>query len=113
MNPTLQRLLDTKLIAVLRSDNGDALIEVARALLAGGVDAMEVTFTVPKATRVIEAVADALWVTELCWEPGPYSIPKRHAPRCWPGRSSLSLPTRTFGVIEICRRYSVPVMPRR
>ena len=60
MTAVLERLLDTRLIAVLRADSGEALIEVGRALAAGGVDAMEVTFTVPQAHRVIEKAVQSL-----------------------------------------------------
>ena len=36
------------------------LTDVAEALLAGGVEAIEVTFTVPRAQKVLEQVADRL-----------------------------------------------------
>src|SRR6185437_1254058 len=42
------------------ADDGSRLADVAEALVAGGVEVMEVTFTVPKAHRVLETVADRL-----------------------------------------------------
>ena len=56
----LNRILNCGIVAVVRAEQGDQLVEVAEALLAGGVEAIEVTFTVPAAHRVIERVAERL-----------------------------------------------------
>jgi 2-dehydro-3-deoxyphosphogluconate aldolase/(4S)-4-hydroxy-2-oxoglutarate aldolase len=52
----LQRLLDPGIIAIIRADSSEQLVEAAGALLAGGVSAMEVTMTTPHALEVIAAV---------------------------------------------------------
>src|SRR4029077_15746635 len=59
-NSILSRILDCGIVAVVRAEKGDQLVEVAEALLAGGVEAIEVTFTVPSAHRVVERVAERL-----------------------------------------------------
>src|SRR5688572_23760348 len=60
-NPnSLQRVFDSCIVAVMRAESGDLLVDVAEALLAGGVDVMEVTCTVPRAARVLERVVDKL-----------------------------------------------------
>jgi 2-dehydro-3-deoxyphosphogluconate aldolase/(4S)-4-hydroxy-2-oxoglutarate aldolase len=56
----LARVLDTGIVAVIRASSGDLLADVAEALLAGGIDVMEITFTVPSAVRVLERVADRM-----------------------------------------------------
>ncbi len=56
----LNRVLDGGIVAILRSPNGDMLGDVAEALLAGGVEVLEITFTVPRAHKVLERVADRL-----------------------------------------------------
>jgi 2-dehydro-3-deoxyphosphogluconate aldolase/(4S)-4-hydroxy-2-oxoglutarate aldolase len=53
----IQRLLDPGVIAIIRADSSDQLIEAAGALLEGGVTEMEVTMTTPGALAVISAVA--------------------------------------------------------
>jgi len=53
----IQRLLDPGVIAIIRADSSEQLVEAAGALLAGGVTAMEVTMTTPNALAVISAVA--------------------------------------------------------
>lgn len=52
----LNRLLDEKAVAVLRTDDPAALPPIAEALLEGGVSAIEVTMTVPGALGAIEEV---------------------------------------------------------
>src|SRR5260221_10855261 len=52
----IQRLLDPGIIAIIRADSSEHLVEAAEALLAGGVTAMEVTMTTPGALEVITAI---------------------------------------------------------
>jgi 2-dehydro-3-deoxyphosphogluconate aldolase/(4S)-4-hydroxy-2-oxoglutarate aldolase len=53
-------ILSTGVVAVIRAQSREQLPDIARALLAGGVTAIEVTMTTPKAIAGIEALADAL-----------------------------------------------------
>jgi 2-dehydro-3-deoxyphosphogluconate aldolase/(4S)-4-hydroxy-2-oxoglutarate aldolase len=52
--PALERL---RLVAVIRTASADTAVEVGRALLAGGVTAAEITFTVPEAEEAIRHLA--------------------------------------------------------
>jgi len=52
----VQRLLDPGIIAIIRADSSEQLVEASEALLAGGVSVMEVTMTTPNALEVITAV---------------------------------------------------------
>ena len=52
----IARLLDPGIIAIIRADSSEQLVEAAGALLAGGVTAMEVTMTTPNALEVIADV---------------------------------------------------------
>src|SRR5262245_65309304 len=56
----LERVLDRCVVAVIRAESPDLLVDVAEALVAGGVEVMEVTFTVPRATQVLENVTEKL-----------------------------------------------------
>ncbi len=49
----VERLCRTGVIAIVRAKNSDQLIDVAKALLAGGVDCIEITMTTPNALAVI------------------------------------------------------------
>jgi 2-dehydro-3-deoxyphosphogluconate aldolase/(4S)-4-hydroxy-2-oxoglutarate aldolase len=56
----LSQLLDTGVVAVIRAPSGDSLTAIAQALLDGGVPAIEVTMSTPKAIAGIEMLADKL-----------------------------------------------------
>jgi 2-dehydro-3-deoxyphosphogluconate aldolase / (4S)-4-hydroxy-2-oxoglutarate aldolase len=51
---------DRGVVAVIRASSREQLIDIANALLAGGVTAIEVTMTTPKAISGIEMLSDTL-----------------------------------------------------
>lgn len=106
----LQRVLRHVLVAVIRAPSGDRLVEVAEALLAGGVEVMEVTFTVPGAVRVLEQVADRLGNRVLL---GAGTVLDSETARIalLAGARFIVSPTVNLEVIELCRRYDRLVMP--
>lgn len=55
---TLHTIKDTGIVAVIRAQSPDQLDDVANALLAGGVVAIELTMTTPRAIAGIERLAD-------------------------------------------------------
>ncbi|MCX5676929.1 MAG: bifunctional 4-hydroxy-2-oxoglutarate aldolase/2-dehydro-3-deoxy-phosphogluconate aldolase [Planctomycetota bacterium] len=57
---TLKTLCDVGIIPVVRAKSADALLDLARALLAGGIPICEVTLTVPGAIDGIRRLAAAL-----------------------------------------------------
>jgi 2-dehydro-3-deoxyphosphogluconate aldolase/(4S)-4-hydroxy-2-oxoglutarate aldolase len=50
----IERIERSGLIAIIRADSAEGLIETCRALLAGGVEVMEVTMTTPGALAAIK-----------------------------------------------------------
>jgi 2-dehydro-3-deoxyphosphogluconate aldolase/(4S)-4-hydroxy-2-oxoglutarate aldolase len=54
---TLQTILDSGVIAIIRSDTDEGLLQAAQALAAGGVRALEVTLTTPGALEAIRAIS--------------------------------------------------------
>lgn len=106
----LARLIDCGIVAVVRARDGQRLVEVAQALLAGGVEAIEITFTVPKAVRVLEQVADALGAKVLL---GAGTVLDCETARAalLAGAEYIVSPTLDVKVIELCRRYDKLVMP--
>lgn len=106
----LARVLDTGIVAVIRASNGDLLADVAEALLAGGVDVMEITFTVPAAVRVLERVADRLGSRVLLGA-GTVLDPETARAAILAGAEFIVAPNTNPEVIRLCRRYSKLVMP--
>jgi 2-dehydro-3-deoxyphosphogluconate aldolase/(4S)-4-hydroxy-2-oxoglutarate aldolase len=56
----LSQMLDCGVVAVIRAPSKESLTPIAQALLDGGVPAIEVTMSTPKALAGIEMLADAL-----------------------------------------------------
>src|SRR5580704_6880994 len=54
----LKKVADAGVVAVIRANSKDQLIGITEALLAGGVPAIEVTMSTPKAIAGIEMLAD-------------------------------------------------------
>jgi 2-dehydro-3-deoxyphosphogluconate aldolase / (4S)-4-hydroxy-2-oxoglutarate aldolase len=106
----LRRVLDRKIVAIIRNESPDRLLEVAEALLAGGVEVMEVTFTVPRATSVLEKVAAKLGSRVLL---GAGTVLDAETARIaiLSGAEFIVSPAVNVEVIALCRRYSKPVMP--
>jgi len=106
----LSRILDTGLVAILRAPSGETLADVAEALLRGGIEVIEVTFTVPAAHRVLERVADRLGDKILL---GAGSVLDTETARTamLAGAEFIVAPTTNLDVIRLCRRYDKPVMP--
>lgn len=54
----LKTVVDAGVIAVIRAPSAEILVPLAEALLAGGIPAIEVTMSTPRAIRGIEMLAD-------------------------------------------------------
>jgi 2-dehydro-3-deoxyphosphogluconate aldolase/(4S)-4-hydroxy-2-oxoglutarate aldolase len=106
----LARVLDSGIVAVIRASNGDLLADVAEALLAGGVDVMEITFTVPAAVCVLERVAERMGQRVLL---GAGTVLDAETARAaiLAGAQFIVAPNTNPDVIRLCRRYSKLVMP--
>src|SRR5262245_13676425 len=96
----LQRILDCGVVAVLRAPSGELLADVAEALLAGGVEAVEVTFTVPKAHQVLEQVADRLG-DKIVLGAGTVLDPETARAAILAGASFIVAPTLNLEVIRL------------
>jgi 2-dehydro-3-deoxyphosphogluconate aldolase / (4S)-4-hydroxy-2-oxoglutarate aldolase len=106
----LERILKTKIVAVLRATSGEKLVGVAEALLAGGVEAIEVTFTVPRALEVIEKTAKTLG-DRILLGAGTVLDPETARAAILAGANYIVSPTLNLETIRLCRRYDVMVMP--
>jgi 2-dehydro-3-deoxyphosphogluconate aldolase/(4S)-4-hydroxy-2-oxoglutarate aldolase len=94
----------------MRSADGSILVDAAEALLAGGVIAIELTFTVPRAAQVLEQVAARLGDRAVV---GAGTVLDSETARIalLSGAQFVVSPTVSLPVIELCRRYGKLVMP--
>jgi 2-dehydro-3-deoxyphosphogluconate aldolase/(4S)-4-hydroxy-2-oxoglutarate aldolase len=107
---TLSRILECGIVAVIRSDKPDQLIQVVKALADGGVTAAEVTFTVPQADQVIREVRKAMGDTIVL---GAGTILDTETARTaiLAGAEYLVTPCLNVEVIKLAKRYGKAIMP--
>src|SRR6059058_1960179 len=106
----LKQVLDCGIVAIVRSPDGDQLVEVCRALADGGVSVVEITMTVPDALDVVRQVRKALGDRILL---GAGTILDAETARAalLAGAEFLVAPTLNLDVIRLCQRYDKLVMP--
>jgi 2-dehydro-3-deoxyphosphogluconate aldolase/(4S)-4-hydroxy-2-oxoglutarate aldolase len=106
----LQRVIDSGIVAVVRSPDSRQLVDVVGALADGGVTVVEITFSVPNALDVLKQVRQALGDRVLL---GAGTILDAETGRAalLAGAEYLVSPTLKLDVIRLCRRYDKLVMP--
>lgn len=106
----LKRVLDSGIVAVVRSPDSGKLVEACRALADGGVCVVEITLTVPHALDVIKDVRRALG-DRLLLGAGTVLDPETARAALLAGAEYLVAPTLNLDVVRLCNRYDKLVMP--
>ena len=106
----LRQVLDSGIVAVVRSPDSQQLVEVARALADGGIHVVEITMTVPDALDVVRQVRRALG-DRLLLGAGTVLDPETARAALLAGAEFLVAPTVNHDVIRLCQRYDRLVMP--
>jgi 2-dehydro-3-deoxyphosphogluconate aldolase/(4S)-4-hydroxy-2-oxoglutarate aldolase len=105
----IHRMLNPGVVAVIRADSPDQLLDAARAMAAGGVVAMEVTMTTPDAIDVIKAVTKALG-DQVLMGVGTVLDDVTARLAILAGAEYVVTPVMRPDVIALCRRYSKPIV---
>ncbi len=106
----LLSILESGIVAVVRSPDSDQLVDVARALADGGVTTIEITMTVPDALDVLRKVRHSLGDRILL---GAGTVLDTETARAvlLAGAEYIVAPTINLDVIRLCQRYNKIVMP--
>lgn len=106
----LQKILQSGIIAIIRASSSEKLLEAAKAILKGGVSVIEVAMTTPEALEVIKSAVSQLGDNVL-FGAGTVLDPETARAAILAGAQFVVSPTLNLTTIEICKRYSVPVIP--
>ncbi|MBM3970526.1 MAG: bifunctional 4-hydroxy-2-oxoglutarate aldolase/2-dehydro-3-deoxy-phosphogluconate aldolase [Planctomycetes bacterium] len=106
----LQRVLDGGIVAIIRATSGEQLVNVARALHEGGIDVIEVTFTVPNVLEILAAVRKDLG-KKILLGAGTVLDPETCRAALLAGAEFIVSPSLNLDVIKLCKRYGKLVMP--
>lgn len=107
----IQKITDIGLVAVVRADSGEKARRIADACLEGGVAALEITFTVPGAHRVIEELAAAYPGGEILLGAGTVMDSETARIALLSGAQYIVSPYFDPDTVRLCNRYRAPVMP--
>lgn len=105
----LNRLMDGKVVAVVRLDSGEQLIHVAEALKAGGLIAIEFTMSTPGALDMVKQAAAHFGVNVLMGA-GTVLDPETARAAILAGAEFIVTPTLNIATIELSKRYGKPII---
>ncbi|WP_197470685.1 bifunctional 2-keto-4-hydroxyglutarate aldolase/2-keto-3-deoxy-6-phosphogluconate aldolase [Anaerosporomusa subterranea] len=108
---TLGKMTDCGLVAVVRAENSEQAIKIADACAAGGIAAIEITFTVPGAAKVIEDLAKVYQSGEIIIGAGTVLDPETARIAILSGAQYVVSPSINLDTIKLCNRYQIPIMP--
>lgn len=113
----LQQISQEGVVAVLRGETPDEVVEMAEQSIEGGIKVIEVTMTVPFALQAIEKLAKKYSSSSA--DPSKYAIigvgtvldPETARAAILSGSEFVVGPSLNPETITLCNRYRVPVMP--
>jgi len=103
----LAKIKAEKVIALIRADNPDGLLDCAKALADGGLTSIELTMTTPGAIRMLEKATAEL--PNFLFGLGTVLDAETARAGILAGAKFIVTPALRPDVITLCRRYSVPV----
>ena len=106
----LNIILESGVIAIMRTKSSDQLIAAADAIKAGGVSVIEVTMTTPGALTII-AEARRRYGPEMLFGAGTVLDAETARSAILAGADFVVAPTLNLEMVELCHRYGVPVVP--
>lgn len=99
------------LVAVIRSRNQQEALKITEACLTGGVGAIEITFTVPKAHEVISKLTSEFAGADILIGAGTVLDPETARIAILSGASFIVSPCLNINTIKLCNRYAIPYIP--
>jgi len=108
---TLSKITKTGLVAVVRASSVEDAERIAGACVEGGVTAIEVTFTVPRAHEVIAGLARRVSNERLLIGAGTVLDEETARIAILSGAQFVVSPALNAGTARLCRRYQIPYVP--
>ncbi len=105
----LKKILDEKIVAIVRLDSGEQLVRVAEALNAGGISVIEFTCSTPGALDMVKE-ASAHFGGEVLIGAGTVLDPETARAAILAGAEFIVNPTINLDTIEMCKRYGKPII---
>ena len=108
----LGRIRECGLVAVVRAKDAEQALRIAQACVKGGVAGIELTYTVPGVTDIIEKLAEEYKGSEdFIIGAGTVLDEETARTAILAGAQYVVSPYLRPEMVKLCNRYRVPVMP--
>ena len=107
----LKRIEETGIVAVVRAENAEKALKITEAVKKGGIDAIEITMTVPGAVDVIKKLTDEYSRDEILIGAGSVLDAETARSCILAGAEYIVSPSLDKETIQMANRYQKIVMP--
>lgn len=107
----ISKICDVGIVAVVRAESSEQAKKIADACIEGGVAAIEVTFTVPGAHKVIEELAKTYSSEQLILGAGTVMDAETARVAILSGAQYIVSPYLNLETVRLSNRYRIPCMP--
>ena len=107
----LKKITDSGVVAVVRAENKEQAVKIAKACIEGGIPSIEVTFTVPGAAEVIKELDRNFGNDELIIGAGTVLDSETARIAILAGAKYIVSPSFDLETTKLCNRYQIPYMP--
>ncbi len=107
----ITRIKEKGLVAVIRAESLEQAYKITGACIKGGVAAIEITFTVPGAHRVIEDLAAKYNSGEIIIGAGTVLDSETARTAILAGAQYIVSPCLDVNTVKLCNRYQIACMP--
>lgn len=107
----ITKITDVGVVAVVRANSSEQAMKIADACIEGGIPAIELTFTVPHADKVIADLAAKYTHGEIILGAGTVMDPETARIAILAGAQFIVSPYFNPETVKLCNRYRVACMP--
>ncbi|MDQ0220720.1 bifunctional 4-hydroxy-2-oxoglutarate aldolase/2-dehydro-3-deoxy-phosphogluconate aldolase [Peribacillus cavernae] len=108
---TINQICETGIVSVVRAENSEKGFRIVDACLEGGINAIEITFTIPNAQTVINDLADKYLSNDIILGAGTVMDTETARIAILSGAQYIVTPYFNEEIIKMCNRYGVPCIP--
>ncbi|EOL44441.1 2-dehydro-3-deoxyphosphogluconate aldolase/4-hydroxy-2-oxoglutarate aldolase [Enterococcus caccae] len=106
----LKRIEETAIMAIVRVETMERAIEIADGCLEGGVDCLEISYTLPNAGEIIQQLS-AIYQERILVGAGTVLDSETARLAILNGAKFIIAPNYEESVCKLCNRYQIPYMP--
>lgn len=107
---TVKKILDERVIAIIRTSGLFDVVPVVKAMLAGGIGVLEVSFNTPGAAELIKKISDEFG-EDLCCGAGTILDSYTAMRAIEAGSRFIISPIADEGMMKTCIANGIPIIP--